>query len=833
MKIKALLLNPFLHIAIISVLAFLSYGRILGSYFLADDFGEIKYISEIFNGDINLLISNFTGNYMQIPSMAVYRPWLLMSLAIDYGIWHTNAFGYYLTNLVHYLSCAILIYLILRRLTDYWGALRSSLAGIFAAMIFALNPLHCESISWVVGRVDIVCLSFYLLGLYLISVYLDSKSRSCLIGSTLCFWFAIFTKEMAIGLPVIATVMAFLFATKSNAKSEEPLVATKNTESTSKTLKENLQEAFNEAKPVFIAFTICTIIYFTIRYLALGTFTGGYTGSIGASQFSNILTKWLDPDSFTRILFPFNHTLMLDGGIYRKILSLAYFLVASLAFMRMLIGTWPKRLSLFILIWLLTALAPIYQLYGLGYNLEGMRFLFFATAPLSILIPVILFAPWSKSTEPKHGNKVSILAKRELPVSILACSLIVLVFAKTSYINNSPWIEAGRQTRAVALQVLDIAKNTKPQEQVALLGIPKENAGSHMILNGPTLSFLLEPPFTKTDMTEKVVSFEPILYGDENLINLQHFKQALSNSRIEKFMVWQFEKRRFQEIPIKDRHDNHETNLDIAIGGQDRQNTNTPLLLPHSVKRQYKTSLPAEGGGLSFHNAIGGIGIEIAPLDIEPLKVDFLNLQVKESDLAKIQGKNIGVSWSGLKNDKETNSKKLQTNIQARFLSKEKNDIELLIPLSIFWSWNTYSKVSHIYLNFPPQEYLTITKANLVSLNQAAPSIEVISPEPEAYGTYKLKNNECITIKVKPIEQSDHAIVQIARNNFFFENFKGDKLDQFIWKTIKLNSLSEPCIIKVNDFQGSGYNQIRVQCFDKLDRPVGTSSYPITIEIPD
>ncbi|HEY9715523.1 MAG TPA: hypothetical protein V6C72_18760, partial [Chroococcales cyanobacterium] len=162
------------QILVLAALVLICYGRTVTSYFLADDFGEVSYTSRIFNGEPGLLWSNWTGNYMQIPGMNVYRPWLLMSLVFDYLIYHANAWGYYVTNLVYFTGCVLLLYCATRLLTKRWGHSVSKTCAFFTAAFFGLNPLRCESISWVVGRVDIICCFFYLASLVL---FLLSRER--------------------------------------------------------------------------------------------------------------------------------------------------------------------------------------------------------------------------------------------------------------------------------------------------------------------------------------------------------------------------------------------------------------------------------------------------------------------------------------------------------------------------------------------------------------------------------------------------------------------------------------------------------------------------------
>jgi len=186
------------------------FGRSLTQYFLADDFGEIHYIDRIFNGDLSMLLANFTGNYMQIPGMSVYRPFLLLSLMLDFFFWRGNAFGYYLTNVSFYFLDALLLYFIVGSLCTSGSAAKNRLTALFAALVFALSPLHCESVSWVLGRVDIVCAFFYLVALLLVIKSLTKNSSRLIYGAVAAYISALLVKEMAIGIPVLALALGFL-----------------------------------------------------------------------------------------------------------------------------------------------------------------------------------------------------------------------------------------------------------------------------------------------------------------------------------------------------------------------------------------------------------------------------------------------------------------------------------------------------------------------------------------------------------------------------------------------------------------------------------------------
>ena len=99
-----------------------------------------------------------------------WHPLTMMSHMLDYQLYGLNAGGHHLTNLLLHTATAILLFLVLRRMTGFlW---RSA----FVAAVFAIHPLHVESVAWVAERKDVLSGLFFMLTLWAYARYVK-KSR--------------------------------------------------------------------------------------------------------------------------------------------------------------------------------------------------------------------------------------------------------------------------------------------------------------------------------------------------------------------------------------------------------------------------------------------------------------------------------------------------------------------------------------------------------------------------------------------------------------------------------------------------------------------------------
>ncbi len=104
---------------------------------------------------------------------ANWHPLTWLSHMLDVQLFGVNPGWHHLTNLFWHSVNTALLFLLLRRLTK--AAWRSA----FVAALFALHPLHVESVAWVAERKDVLSTCFFFLTIWAYARYVErSKERA-------------------------------------------------------------------------------------------------------------------------------------------------------------------------------------------------------------------------------------------------------------------------------------------------------------------------------------------------------------------------------------------------------------------------------------------------------------------------------------------------------------------------------------------------------------------------------------------------------------------------------------------------------------------------------
>ena len=132
-----------------------------------------------------------------------WHPLTWLSYLIDSSLFGAWAGGYHLTSVAWHLATALLVYLLLRRLSDeIW---RPALV----AMLFAVHPLHVESVTWVSERKDVLCAFFGLLAMHAYIAYARAPSLGRYLLVAAAFVCSLLSKQMLVTLPAVLLLLDF------------------------------------------------------------------------------------------------------------------------------------------------------------------------------------------------------------------------------------------------------------------------------------------------------------------------------------------------------------------------------------------------------------------------------------------------------------------------------------------------------------------------------------------------------------------------------------------------------------------------------------------------
>lgn len=185
----------------------------------------------------------FSSNDIRFAADAYYRPMLNVLFTINYGLFGPVAWGWHLTNLLIHSAAAVLVFVVLNEMTGRrWVAL-------ITALLFAAHPVHVESVAWISGVTDPMLAVFVLLAFYFYLKFRRSNRIQWIAIAGAFYLLALMCKETALALPLI-----IIYCELVHFNEDSPL-----------------KRRITLARTPLLAFAFPLVVYFFLRYVALGT----------------------------------------------------------------------------------------------------------------------------------------------------------------------------------------------------------------------------------------------------------------------------------------------------------------------------------------------------------------------------------------------------------------------------------------------------------------------------------------------------------------------------------------------------------------------------------
>ncbi len=164
------------------------------------DYDDLRYVVE--NPTLALGFAEGVARDFAAPYYGNWIPLTSLSLRIDHALYGLDATGFLATNVALHGLATLLLFAALSRLTGAPG--RSA----FAAGVFALHPLHVESVAWVSERKDVLSGVFFMATLWAYALYAERPaSRLRYAALALALALGLLAKPMLVTLPLVLLLL--------------------------------------------------------------------------------------------------------------------------------------------------------------------------------------------------------------------------------------------------------------------------------------------------------------------------------------------------------------------------------------------------------------------------------------------------------------------------------------------------------------------------------------------------------------------------------------------------------------------------------------------------
>jgi len=202
---------PFLAgawpLAVLLGLATLPYVGVLRNDFayIYDDKAQIidnPYVHSF--GHLREILTTSVWSYAGAQGASnYYRPIMTIGFLLCYHLFGPLAYGFHLASLFLHAAVVAMLFLLAKRL------FRDPGAAFAAAGLFALHPIHVEPVAWIDSVSDLEVSFFYVLTFWCFLQVGEQRGPRRLwtqAAMTASFFFALFSKELALTLPFLAVI---------------------------------------------------------------------------------------------------------------------------------------------------------------------------------------------------------------------------------------------------------------------------------------------------------------------------------------------------------------------------------------------------------------------------------------------------------------------------------------------------------------------------------------------------------------------------------------------------------------------------------------------------
>lgn len=147
---------------------------------------------------------------------AYWHPLTWFSHILDWRLFGDYAGGHHIVNLIFHVANTLLLFGVLKRMT------KAVWPSAFVATLFALHPLHVESVAWIAERKDMLSAFFWLLTMWAYVRFVEEGRIVNYLFVVLFFAFGLMSKPMVVTLPFVFLLLDYWPLERFGLKNKQP-----------------------------------------------------------------------------------------------------------------------------------------------------------------------------------------------------------------------------------------------------------------------------------------------------------------------------------------------------------------------------------------------------------------------------------------------------------------------------------------------------------------------------------------------------------------------------------------------------------------------------------
>ncbi len=132
-----------------------------------------------------------------------WHPLTWISHMLDVQLFGLNPQGHHLTSLFFHIVNTLLLFFVLSRMT------KTVWQSAFVAALFALHPLHVESVAWIAERKDVLSTFFWMATMGAYCLYVERPGAGRYLFVLLLFVLGLMAKPMLVTLPFVLLLLDY------------------------------------------------------------------------------------------------------------------------------------------------------------------------------------------------------------------------------------------------------------------------------------------------------------------------------------------------------------------------------------------------------------------------------------------------------------------------------------------------------------------------------------------------------------------------------------------------------------------------------------------------